>query len=141
MTTSMRGKLITIGKRSRFFPALSRNPLGALDSAIEERDDDKNQAALDAVVRYIGDCSDAQAEELQAALDRRAGARDRRARDEGQPTREDVFRHARDDHRDDFRPIAAGGPDNPTAKDSRRMAHDRAVKARSCPDVSELFPT
>jgi hypothetical protein len=69
-------------------------------------------------------CSDEQAKELQGALDRRAGARDRKARDkardeETEAQRAEAYRRARDaspDHRDDFEPAAA---DSALAHDGR----------------------
>jgi hypothetical protein len=136
--TTIRGKQLTIGRQTRFFPALS--PGGALDSAPEREDDETHDAAME----HVADCSDEQAEQLQGALDRRAGARARdarRARDEGEPSREEAYLRARDagdpDHRNDFRPAAAGGPD---AKDSR-MAHDRARGAAANVDIDAIFRT
>lgn len=141
MTTRGNGKNIVIGKQQRYFPPIARSPLGALDSAHEPDDKDDAHAAA---VAHVGDCSDEQAEELQAALDRRAGARARaaRARDEEQPelpSREEAAARARDGHEHDFRPLAAGGPDR-RAADSR-MAQDRRTRAAAAKiDLAEIFP-
>lgn len=147
MTTTIRGgKLVCIGKQQKYFPPIARSsPLGALDSAHEPDDKDEAHAAA---VAHVGDCSDEQAQELQDALDRRAGARarDKRARDEEQPelpSREEAYMRARDadpDPRRDFASQASGRPDRP-ASDSR-MAHDAARRARAAAavDIGALFP-
>jgi hypothetical protein len=147
------GKVVRIGSQKRFFPALERSPRGAYDSAPEREDDEAHDAALE----HVRGCSDERAAEIQDALDRRAGAaaRDRRARDGEEADRDMAYRISRDgerDHRSDFEPIAAGGPDKASrdafaraADQIRGRAHDarRGVamdaKARALTDVDVIF--
>ncbi|MBS0374797.1 MAG: hypothetical protein JSR73_09430 [Proteobacteria bacterium] len=141
-------------KREVLGDNLVRTVAIAMDAAPGSREDDEaHSAALD----YVRDCSDEQAQALQDALDRRAGARDRRARDSD---REAAFAHSRDgdpDHRRDFDPPAADGPDDRGARDAFSRAADqirgRAVDSRrgiaadwararaavTLPSIDELF--
>jgi hypothetical protein len=136
---TVRGKLVKFDDGStRFFPAI-HNPLGACDSALEDADD-KHHAAL----AHAHDCSDDEAQELQDALDRRAGARDRKARagdSESERSREEAYALERgsavDDHRNDFASIASGGPDKRGA--DSRMALDRRTRSAAGLDIGAIF--
>ena len=91
--------------------------LVAMDGAGGEQEEINGH---DAALEHVRDCSDEEAQALQDALDRRAGARDRRARDDERKSREQAFAEARDgetDHRRDFASAASGGADdNPAAR-------------------------
>jgi len=156
------GKLVRIGVQQRFFPALSRSPLGALDSALPEREDTDEERKLkeeqdardhEAAMREALDHYD-RTQDRAAAHDTYLRARDRRRRlrsaadSEGayeRRVRED-YRNARDgdpDHRKDFASAASGGPDKPAADGRRgardsRFAHDAAGR-RGHVDVKAIF--
>ena len=88
------GKLIRIGVQRRFFPAIPRDPLGALDSALPEREDDEpsldeRERALDAREAALDELeasddegkTDSEARDRKIARDARRAARIKRARD------------------------------------------------------------
>ena len=155
--TTLRGKWITVGSQKRFFPAVHRDPGGALDSALPHEDTDeerKLEEAQDerdheAAMREALDHYD-RTHDRAAAHDSYLRARDRRRRlrsaadSEGayeRRVRED-YRNARDgdpDHRKDFASAASGGPDKPAADGRRGMAQDRGARARACPSIDEIF--
>jgi len=121
----VRGKLVSFEGHERFFPAIPNRASMAFDSAESDDEGEQAQEAHDAAMAHIGECTDGEAEELQGALDRRAGARDRKARDkkardgEFDTDHRQAYLRARDgeiDHRKDFEPAAA---DSALAHDGR----------------------
>jgi len=86
------GKLIRIGAQQRFFPAVHRDPGGALDAALEHEDEpslDERERALDAREAALDELeadadqgrTDAEARDRKIARDARRAARIKRARD------------------------------------------------------------
>jgi len=142
-----RGKLVTIGGQRRFFPAVHRDPGGALDAAIEHEHEptlDERERALDAREAALDELeaaddegkTDEEAGDRKRARDSRRAARIKRARDwrrgardgewltrseheaaEGDKGRRRSGRDALPDHDDHRRDFRSGSADS-MARDS-----------------------
>ena len=95
------GKLVRIGGQQRFFPAVHRDPGGALDAALEHEDEpslDERERALDAREAARDEIeaaddegkTDAEARDRKIARDARRAARIKRARDARRGARDDA---------------------------------------------------
>ena len=160
MTTTVRGKMVTSGGgQRRFFPAVDRDPGGALDSALPEPEPtlDERERALDAREAALDELeadddqgrTDAEARDRKIARDGRRAARIKRARDARRGARDDTdWPTAAEREAESGRDRGArraGRDALPDPKDHRRdfrsgsadsMAHDRAGRSV---DVGAIF--